>query len=134
MLAKAKELGEKSYDFCKLFHMLGGLSDEGDGKELNITYHDSCHLKRSMGVFKEQRELLTHTKGVHLTEMKESDNCCGFGGTYSIKFPEVAAPILERKVEHIKETGADTVAVDCPGCMMQISDVCAQCAKTWRKT
>ena len=121
MLAKAKELGEKSYDFCKLFHMLGGLSDEGDGKELNITYHDSCHLKRSMGVFKEQRELLTHTKGVKLTEMKESDNCCGFGGTYSIKFPEVAAPILERKVEHIKETGADTVAVDCPGCMMQIS-------------
>ena len=121
MLKKAKELGEKSYDFCKLFHMLGGLSDEGDGKELNITYHDSCHLKRSMGVYNEQRELLTHTKGVKLTEMKESDNCCGFGGTYSIKFPEVAAPILERKVEHIKETGAGTVAVDCPGCMMQIS-------------
>ncbi|MDO5455886.1 MAG: LUD domain-containing protein [Eubacteriales bacterium] len=121
MLAKAKELGEKCYDFCKLFHMLGGLSDEGDGKEMNITYHDSCHLKRSMGVFAEQRELLTHTKGIKLTEMKESDNCCGFGGTYSIKFPEVAAPILERKVEHIVETGADTVAVDCPGCMMQIS-------------
>ena len=118
---KAKELGEKSYDFCKLFHMLGGLSDEGDGKEMNITYHDSCHLKRTMGVFEEQRELLTHTKGVHLTEMKESDVCCGFGGTYSIKFPEVATPILAKKIDHIKETGADYVAVDCPGCMMQIS-------------
>ena len=118
---KAKALGEKTYDFCKLFHMLGGLSDEGDGKEMNITYHDSCHLKRSMGVFAEQRELLTHTKGVHLTEMKESDVCCGFGGTYSIKFPEVATPILAKKIDHIKETGADYVAVDCPGCMMQIS-------------
>ena len=74
-----------------------------------------------MGVFKEQRELLTHTKGITLTEMKESEVCCGFGGTYSIKFPEVATPILNKKIAHIKETGADMVAVDCPGCMMQIS-------------
>lgn len=120
MKARAEELSEKSYDFCKLFHMLGGLQDAGDGKEINVTYHDSCHLKRSLGVYKEQRELLEHTKGVKLTEMVESDNCCGFGGSYSIKFPEVSAPILDRKIKHIEDTGADCVVVDCPGCMMQI--------------
>lgn len=120
MYARAKELGDKSYDFCKLFHMLGGLAQEGDDKPMNITYHDSCHLKRSLGVYKEQRELLSKTNGVHLTEMEECDVCCGFGGSYSVQFPEISAPILENKINHIEETGADYVVVDCPGCMMQI--------------
>ena len=52
--------------------------------------------------------------------MADHDNCCGFGGSYSVLYPEIAAPILANKIEHIKETGADVVAVDCPGCMMQI--------------
>ena len=52
--------------------------------------------------------------------MEESDVCCGFGGTYSIKLPEVAAPILAKKISHIQDTGASVVAVDCPGCLMQI--------------
>ena len=73
-----------------------------------------------MGVFKEQRELLTSTNGIKLVEMVDSDVCCGFGGTYSIKLPEVATPILEKKLENIKATGASCVAVDCPGCLMQI--------------
>ena len=121
MKARAKELGEKTMDFAKLFTLLGGLKDEGDGVPMKVTYHDSCHLKRSLGVYKEQRELLAHTKGVEIVEMEECDNCCGFGGTYSVEYPEISAPILERKMQHIAATGADTVAVDCPGCMMQIS-------------
>ncbi len=117
---KAEELGKKTFDFCKLFYDLGGLSEEGDDTPLTITYHDSCHLKRELGVTHEQRDLLTKTRGVKLVEMTESDVCCGFGGTYSIKLPEVAAPILAKKLEHIQETGAQVVAVDCPGCLMQI--------------
>jgi len=120
MKKRAVELAEKTMDFAKLFTLLGGLKDEGDGVPVKVTYHDSCHLKRSLGVYKEQRELLTHTKGVELCEMEECDYCCGFGGTYSVEFPEISAPILERKMQHIKDTGAQVVAVDCPGCMMQI--------------
>lgn len=120
MQKRAQELSDKSYDFSKLFYMLGGLADEGDGKPVTVTYHDSCHLKRSLHVFEEQRELLKHTKGVNFKEMEECDYCCGFGGSYSVQFPEVAAPLVERKVGHIKDSGADCVAVDCPGCMMQI--------------
>ena len=120
MYKKAVELGEKTFDFCKLFYDLGGLEESGDDTPITITYHDSCHLKRELGVFKEQRELLTKTNGINLVEMVDSDVCCGFGGTYSIKLPEVATPILANKLAHIKDTGASLVAVDCPGCLMQI--------------
>ena len=120
MYVRAKEIGDKSYDFCKLFHMLGGVNGEGDRKEMKVTYHDSCHLCRSLHVVKEQRELLTSTPGVEFVEMADHDNCCGFAGTYSVLYPEIAAQMLEKKIQNIKDTGADTVAVDCPGCMLQI--------------
>ena len=107
-------------DFCKLFYELGGMAETGDGKPIKITYHDSCHLKRSLRVSKEQRELLKNTKGVEFVEMNDCDNCCGFGGSYSLLYPEISAPILEKKIQNIKESGADVVALDCPGCLMQI--------------
>ncbi len=120
MHQRATELANKTFDFCKLFYDLGGVAEEGDSKAMKVTYHDSCHLCRSLGVTCEQRELLTRTPGVELVEMEEHDNCCGFGGTYSVLYPEIAKPILEKKIRHIQDTGADVVAVDCPGCMMQI--------------
>ena len=52
--------------------------------------------------------------------MDDHDQCCGFGGSYSVLYPEISAPILEQKIENVQATGADVVAVDCPGCMMQI--------------
>ena len=79
------------------------------------------YLKRKLGVYQEQRDLLTNTNGVELVEMKESDRCCGFAGSYSIKFPEISGPILDRKIQNIMDTGAEMVAVDCPGCLMQIA-------------
>lgn len=120
MKKKAEEIAEKSFDFAKLFYDIGGLADEGDGKELKVTYHDSCHLKRTLGVYEEPRELLKHTKGVELVEMVDSDQCCGFGGSYSITYPEISSKILENKVEHAQKTKADCLAIDCPGCLMQI--------------
>lgn len=120
MHKKAADLAEKTYDFSKLFHMLGGLSEEGDGETLKVTYHDSCHMKRTMGVYQEQRELLSHTNGIELVEMEEADNCCGFSGAYCALYPEISTSILAKKVDNAKATGADCVAVDCPGCMMQI--------------
>lgn len=120
MHKRATELANKTFDFCKLFYDLGGCEESGDGKAVKVTYHDSCHLCRSLRVTQEQRELLKNTKGVEFVEMEDHDNCCGFGGTYSVLYPDIATPILEKKIENIKATGADVVAVDCPGCMMQI--------------
>lgn len=121
MAKRAAELSSKSVDFSKLLSDLGGLEPGGDGKKLKVTYHDSCHLKRRMGVYEEPREILKNIKGIDFVEMNESDRCCGFAGSYSIKFPEMSGPILARKVKNVKESGADVVAVDCPGCLMQIT-------------
>jgi len=122
-LPKAKELAQKTVDFSTLVKRL---VDEGrlsfkEGEELGkITYHDSCHLKRTLNVFEQPRELLEKA-GYQLEEMFECDMCCGMGGSYSMKLPEISGPILQNKLKNIKATGAPVVAMDCPGCVLQIS-------------
>jgi L-lactate dehydrogenase complex protein LldF len=63
---------------------------------------------------------LLRQAGHEVAEMEEADMCCGMGGSYSLKLPEISAPILERKLKNIMQTGAKTVAMDCPGCLLQI--------------
>ncbi|WP_243438265.1 L-lactate dehydrogenase (quinone) large subunit LdhH [Fundidesulfovibrio soli] len=121
-LPKARRLATKTMDFSTFVKQL---VDEGklsfkEGAELGkVTYHDSCHLKRTLHAEKEPRQLLTQA-GYEINEMFECDTCCGMGGSYSIKFPEISKPILTRKLTNIKATDCKTVAMDCPGCVMQI--------------
>jgi iron-sulfur cluster protein len=121
-LPQAKDLAAITVDFSTLVKKL---VDEGrlslkEGQQLGkVTYHDSCHLKRTLHVSEQPRELLQKA-GYELAEMFECDMCCGMGGSYSLKLPEISAPILQRKLQNIKETGAQVVAMDCPGCVMQI--------------
>ena len=121
-LAKARELSGKTMDLSTLVKRL---VDEGrlsfrEGEQLGkVTYHDSCHLKRTLKVSGQPRELLQKA-GYQVAEMHECDMCCGMGGSYSMKLPEISAPILKSKLQHIKDTGAPLVAMDCPGCVMQI--------------
>jgi iron-sulfur cluster protein len=121
-LAKAQAVAAKTVDFSTLVKRL---VDEGrltlkERQELGaVTYHDSCHLKRTLKVAAEPRELLGKA-GYEVKEMFECDTCCGMGGSYSLKLPEISGPILQRKLRNIRETGAPTVAMDCPGCVMQI--------------
>lgn len=121
-IPRAEELAAKTIDFSTLVKKLvddGRLSLK-EGKQLGkVTYHDSCHLKRTLHVSSAPRELLS-AAGYELAEMFECDTCCGMGGSYSIKLPEISAPILQRKLHNIKATGAPVVAMDCPGCVMQI--------------
>ena len=121
-LPAAQRLADKVVDFSSYVTKLvqeGSLKLEAGASLPPLTYHDSCHLKRTLHVSKEPRELLSKA-GFTVTEMAESDTCCGMGGSYSVKFPEISAPILERKLANIEKTGAGTVAMDCPGCVMQI--------------
>jgi iron-sulfur cluster protein len=121
-LDDARKLAAKAMDFSTLVKQL---VDQGrltfkEGKELErFTYHDSCHLKRTLDASKAPRELLQKA-GYELQEMTECDMCCGMGGSYSLKLPEISAPILERKLGNIKATGAPLAVMDCPGCVMQI--------------
>ena len=120
--AKAVALSNKTLDASAFLEQVLGASEkiskvEGMG---TVTYHDSCHLKRGNNVYKEPRALLT-SSGYEVTEMKNSDRCCGFGGTYSfLSHPQISKQITSDKVNAIKDTGTKTVAMDCPGCMIML--------------
>ncbi|MBS3975699.1 MAG: LUD domain-containing protein [Syntrophomonadaceae bacterium] len=121
-LAKAKEVAAKVKDFSQYVYELGlGIEEKKPGLKtpLKVAYHDSCHLKRSLGIFREPRELLVST-GMELVEMANADHCCGMGGSYAFKFPDLSLRILQRKLKSIAESGAEVIATDCPGCLMQI--------------
>lgn len=120
-VGRAEQLAAKVVDFSTLVKKLvdDGRLTPTEGDHAKITYHDSCHLKKTLHGDLAPRELLAQA-GYKLTEMFEADMCCGMGGSYSLKLPEISAPILHRKLTNIKNTGATVVALDCPGCAMQI--------------
>jgi glycolate oxidase iron-sulfur subunit len=86
-----------------------------------VTYHDPCHLKKSLGVFREPRQLI-EASGNRFQEMAEADACCGMGGSFNLKHYELSAKIGNRKAQLIQDSGASVVSTGCPACMMQISD------------
>jgi L-lactate dehydrogenase complex protein LldF len=121
-LPRARELALKAVDFSTFVADLvaQGRLTLKEGQDLGkVTYHDSCHQKRTLRVSEQPRSLLGKM-GFQLTEMYESDMCCGMGGSYSLKLPEISAPMLKRKLANIAASGAPLVATDCPGCAMQI--------------
>ena len=90
---------------------------EGDGSK--ATFHAPCHLCRGLGVHDAPRNLIKHA-GMEYREAVEEDVCCGFGGTYSAKFPELSEQLLKNKLDNVEATGAEVLLTDCPGCVMQL--------------
>jgi L-lactate dehydrogenase complex protein LldE len=86
----------------------------------NVTYHDSCHSNRGLGIFSQPRQLLSLVEGLTLTEMESSEACCGFGGLFSQKYPSLSQAIVDEKVKAIINTGARWVVSNDPGCLMHI--------------
>ena len=97
-----------------------GVADPKSAFRGKVTYHDSCHLRRGLGVVEPPRALLRAIPGVEFVEMEESDRCCGFGGVFSVKYPQVSCRITERKIERILATGASYVTSGDLGCLMSI--------------
>ncbi len=121
-LPAARGLAEKVVDFSTLARQLleqGRLKFKPGIEPMKFTYHDSCHLKRTLRAEREPRRLMQQA-GYELVEMQESDMCCGMGGSYTLRLPELSAPILERKLVNIEKAGAPLLLIDCPGCVMQI--------------
>jgi len=119
---KALKVSEKTLDASAFLENILHASEELKTETVNrsVTYHDSCHLKRGNDVWREPRALLK-ASGYQIEEMKNSDRCCGFGGTYSfLSHPQISKRITGDKVETIKKTGVQTVAMDCPGCMIML--------------
>src|SRR5215813_2923154 len=89
--------------------------------EPRVTYHDSCSGLRELGVKAQPRRLLASVKGLSLTEMHDSDVCCGFGGTFCVKYPDISNTIVTKKAEHIAATGAGTLLAGDLGCLMNMA-------------
>jgi L-lactate dehydrogenase complex protein LldE len=85
-----------------------------------VTYHDSCHLLRGLGESSSPRTLLRSVRGVELVELPGADQCCGFGGSFSVRLPEVSTAILDRKLGHVEATGARCLVACDAGCLMQM--------------
>jgi len=85
-----------------------------------VTYHDACHLAHGQRVRQEPRTILKAIPGLQFVELRESDYCCGSAGIYNLLYPELARQFLDRKIERIKETGAEVVVSGNPGCSLQI--------------
>ncbi len=118
----AQKTAQAVHDFADFIYRNIGKEKDLPFKPLKkkVTYHDSCHLKRSLGVFEQPRELLK-LAGADFREMNGADECCGFGGSYLIKYPEISGKILDKKLKNILDSGAELVAVECPGCLMQLN-------------
>jgi L-lactate dehydrogenase complex protein LldE len=101
----------------KLKNLPTAQADSFKGK---ITYHDSCCGLRELGVQQQPRELLTQRTGVELTEMKDARACCGFGGSFAVKYGDISAAIVDEKCENIHNTHADAVVLGDLGCMLNI--------------
>jgi len=85
------------------------------------TYHDSCSGLRELGIKQDPRKLLATVQGVSLREMTDSEVCCGFGGTFCVKYPDISNKMLEKKLKHIMATGADTLIAGDLGCLMNMA-------------
>lgn len=123
-----QELSKKSLDFSKNTHeLLSFLSAIPRRKKLNskykgiIAYHDSCSSLREIGGKAETRELLREIEGIKIKELKNGEVCCGFGGTFCIKYPEISEKMVSEKVQDINNTGADTLISGDLGCLMNIA-------------
>jgi glycolate oxidase iron-sulfur subunit len=96
------------------------LSKKGSGKKIRVTYHDPCHLVRAQGVSDAPRKILKALPQVEYVEMEEANVCCGGGGAFQFDFPGVSRGITEKKIKHIRETGARVIVTGCPGCRLTI--------------
>lgn len=123
--AQVEAIGQKAIDISQFLvdkQIVGNTNCPPEDQAGAITYHDPCHLKKSLGVAAQPRKVLEASPGQRLVKMAEADWCCGMGGSFNLQHYELSAAIGRRKLENIKASGCQTVATSCPACMAQISD------------
>ena len=116
--AAARALSEKCYEFSDFLVTRLGVHDLGASFPHKVTFHDGCHGLRELGIKAQPRQLLASVHGLTLVEMEEAETCCGFGGTFSAKFPMVSAAMGEGKIASALETGAEYIVSNDSSCLM----------------
>lgn len=116
----AREVAARTFEFSEFLVRRLGVTDVGARFPHRVTYHASCHGLRGLGLRHEARQLLGAVRDLELIPLPEEETCCGFGGIFSVVYPQVSRAMMEAKVRHILSTGAEFVVAADAGCLMNI--------------
>lgn len=119
--AKATDVAGRTYEFSQFLVDVLGVTDLQATGSGCLAYHASCHGLRGLGIKDQPRRLLQHLAGVELAELAEAETCCGFGGLFAIKMGDISGAMLQRKLDNIEASGADTVVGMDVSCLMHIA-------------
>ncbi|MDE2440309.1 MAG: (Fe-S)-binding protein [Betaproteobacteria bacterium] len=117
---RAQRLAERTYELTTFLADVLKVSTVPSEFDGSVTYHDSCKGLRTLGIKQQPRELLLRTPGAAIKEMADCEECCGFGGAFSVNFSEVSTRIVDRKCDSIAEAAADAVVGGDLGCLLNI--------------
>jgi L-lactate dehydrogenase complex protein LldE len=117
---RAAGVARKTHEFGAFLVNVLGVEDVGASFAGRVTWHDACHGLRDLGLKNEPRRLLQKVRGLEFVELPNADSCCGFGGTFSVKYPEISVAILDHKIAAIEQTQARAVVAADASCLMQI--------------
>lgn len=119
--ARAEAFADKVHELVSFLVDVAGVESVAASLNETVTYHDSCSGLRELGVHDQPRKLLGTVDGLTLNEMKDNDVCCGFGGTFCVKYPDISNAMVERKTGCIADTGADTLLAGDMGCLLNMA-------------
>jgi L-lactate dehydrogenase complex protein LldE len=116
----AKEVGGRTFEFSEFLVRELNVLDVGARYPHKVTYHASCHLLRGLGLRQEAKQLLGAVRDLELVPLTDEETCCGFGGVFSVIYPEVSRSMMEAKIKNILATGAEAVVACDAGCLMNL--------------
>jgi L-lactate dehydrogenase complex protein LldE len=117
----ALETAARTFEFTEFLTRVLGVTDVGARFPHKVTYHASCHILRGLGLRDEPKELLAAVRGLEFVPLDNEETCCGFGGIFSVVYPEVSRAMMADKVRSVEASGAEAVVVSEPGCLMNVA-------------
>jgi L-lactate dehydrogenase complex protein LldE len=117
---RAEELAPRVYELSQYLVDVLQVNDTGAAFQGNVAYHQSCHVLRGLGVSTQPQQLISAVKGTNLVSLNQHDFCCGFGGEFANHYPDISESMVQDKVGHYLESGADLLILCEPGCLLNI--------------
>lgn len=119
-LARAQSVAARTHELSSFLVRVLEIKDVGASWKGKLTWHDACHGLRDLNLRNEPRTLIRNVRGAEFVELEHADACCGFGGTFAVKYPEISVAILDQKIEAIERSGVAAVVSGDASCLMQI--------------
>jgi L-lactate dehydrogenase complex protein LldE len=118
--ARAAGLSRRVFELSQFVVDTLGVADVGAAFEGKVTYHESCHVLRGLGISDQPRKLLAAVQGTQIVELNNAATCCGFGGEFSVAYPEISEALVREKVGNFLNSGADVLLLSEPGCLLNV--------------